>query len=189
MTWAAQAKLYPRLLAAMKPGATLGLSHGFLLGAMRNDEKDFREDINVILVAPKVRQPAAGACPCQCQGLLRDLPRPEACEGAPAWTRGPAALFGVTALQWHSFGVHSGGPPGEAEHQAGLDSGVPRMCLLYCLLGKDRSSSILMGLKLKHSLRTVMCSSVGSGDAHCWSSGFWRLGGAAEPGSCSGGWC
>lgn len=38
----------------MKPGATLGLSHGFLLGAMRNDEKDFRDDINVILVAPKV---------------------------------------------------------------------------------------------------------------------------------------
>ena len=49
-----QAKLYPRLLAAMKPGATLGLSHGFLLGAMRNDDKDFRDDINVILVAPKV---------------------------------------------------------------------------------------------------------------------------------------
>ena len=52
-----QAKLYPRLLAAMKPGATLGLSHGFLLGAMRNDEKDFRDDINVILVAPKVSLP------------------------------------------------------------------------------------------------------------------------------------
>ena len=59
-----QAKLYPRLLAAMKPGATLGLSHGFLLGAMRNDDKDFRDDINVILVAPKVRckQGAVGCC-------------------------------------------------------------------------------------------------------------------------------
>lgn len=32
---AAQAKLYPRILAAMKPGATLGLSHGFLLGVMQ----------------------------------------------------------------------------------------------------------------------------------------------------------
>jgi hypothetical protein len=49
-----QAKLYPRLLAAMKPGATLGLSHGFLLGVMQNDGVDFRKDINVVLVAPKV---------------------------------------------------------------------------------------------------------------------------------------
>lgn len=52
---AAQSKLYPRILAAMKPGATLGLSHGFLLGVMKNDGVDFRSDINVILVAPKVR--------------------------------------------------------------------------------------------------------------------------------------
>jgi ketol-acid reductoisomerase len=29
---AAQAKLYKEIFAAMKPGATLGLSHGFLLG-------------------------------------------------------------------------------------------------------------------------------------------------------------
>lgn len=49
-----QAKLYPRLLAAMKPGSTLGLSHGFLLGVMKNDGVDFRKDINVVLVAPKV---------------------------------------------------------------------------------------------------------------------------------------
>ena len=38
----------------MKPGATLGLSHGFLLGVMKNDNVDFRKDINVVLVAPKV---------------------------------------------------------------------------------------------------------------------------------------
>lgn len=50
----AQAKLYPRLLAAMKPGATLGLSHGFLLGVLQNDGVEFRKDINVVLVAPKV---------------------------------------------------------------------------------------------------------------------------------------
>ena len=37
----------------MKPGATLGLSHGFLLGVLQNDGVDFREDINVILNAPK----------------------------------------------------------------------------------------------------------------------------------------
>lgn len=42
------------MLAAMKPGSTLGLSHGFLLGVMQNDNVDFRKDINVVLVAPKV---------------------------------------------------------------------------------------------------------------------------------------
>jgi len=55
---AAQAKLYPRILAAMKPGATLGLSHGFLLGVMQNDGVDFRKDINVVLVAPKGMGPS-----------------------------------------------------------------------------------------------------------------------------------
>lgn len=55
-----QADLYPRVLAAMKPGATLGLSHGFLLGVMQNDGVDFRNDINVVLVAPKVH-----LCPIQ----------------------------------------------------------------------------------------------------------------------------
>eukprot|EP00217_Crustomastix_stigmatica_P013448 CAMPEP_0183792958 /NCGR_PEP_ID=MMETSP0803_2-20130417/2901_1 /TAXON_ID=195967 /ORGANISM="Crustomastix stigmata, Strain CCMP3273" /LENGTH=562 /DNA_ID=CAMNT_0026037327 /DNA_START=75 /DNA_END=1763 /DNA_ORIENTATION=- len=55
---AAQAKLYPRILAAMKPGSTLGLSHGFLLGVMRNDGVEFRDDINVIAVCPKGMGPS-----------------------------------------------------------------------------------------------------------------------------------
>ncbi|KAL3160439.1 hypothetical protein ABBQ32_010759 [Trebouxia sp. C0010 RCD-2024] len=55
---AAQANLYPRILAAMKPGATLGLSHGFLLGVLKNDGVDFRKDINVVLVAPKGMGPS-----------------------------------------------------------------------------------------------------------------------------------
>ena len=50
-----QAKLYPKILAAMKPGATLGLSHGFLLGVMQSDNADFRPDIDVVLMAPKAR--------------------------------------------------------------------------------------------------------------------------------------
>ena len=54
---AAQAKMYPRILA-MKPGATLGLSHGFLLGVMQSDGETFREDINVVLVAPKGMGPS-----------------------------------------------------------------------------------------------------------------------------------
>jgi len=42
----------------MKPGATLGLSHGFLLGIMKNDGAEFRDDINVVLVAPKGMGPS-----------------------------------------------------------------------------------------------------------------------------------
>lgn len=55
---AAQASLYPDLLKAMKPGATLGLSHGFLLGVMQADGATFRDDINVVLVAPKGMGPS-----------------------------------------------------------------------------------------------------------------------------------
>ena len=42
----------------LQPGATLGLSHGFLLGVMKNDGADFREDIDVVLVAPKGMGPS-----------------------------------------------------------------------------------------------------------------------------------
>merc|ERR1711990_705043 len=55
---AAQAKMYPRILAAMKPGSTLGLSHGFLLGVMNSEGAKFRDDINVVLVAPKGMGPS-----------------------------------------------------------------------------------------------------------------------------------
>jgi ketol-acid reductoisomerase len=55
---AAQAKMYPRILAAMKPGSTLGLSHGFLLGVMKSEGATFRPDINVVLVAPKGMGPS-----------------------------------------------------------------------------------------------------------------------------------
>lgn len=55
---AAQAQLYEKVLAAMKPGATLGLSHGFLLGYMSAVGADFRKDINVIAVCPKGMGPS-----------------------------------------------------------------------------------------------------------------------------------
>jgi len=42
----------------MKPGATLGLSHGFLLGVMKSDGAGFRKDVNVVLVAPKGMGPS-----------------------------------------------------------------------------------------------------------------------------------
>jgi ketol-acid reductoisomerase len=53
----------------MKPGATLGLSHGFLLGVMQSDNVSFRKDINVVLVAPKVRC-VRGGRPCVLQASL-----------------------------------------------------------------------------------------------------------------------
>ncbi len=49
---AAQAKLYPEVFAALKPGATLGLSHGFLLGVMENEGATFPDGINVVGVCP-----------------------------------------------------------------------------------------------------------------------------------------
>jgi len=42
----------------MKSGATLGLSHGFLLGVMKNEGAEFRPDINVVLMAPKGMGPS-----------------------------------------------------------------------------------------------------------------------------------
>ncbi|MDZ7728290.1 MAG: ketol-acid reductoisomerase [Dehalococcoidia bacterium] len=49
----AQANEYQKVFEAMKPGATLGLSHGFLVGHLKNIGASFPEDINVIGVCPK----------------------------------------------------------------------------------------------------------------------------------------
>jgi ketol-acid reductoisomerase len=55
---AAQAELYPHIFAAIRPGATLGLSHGFLLGHLKNVNASFPEHINVIGVCPKGMGPS-----------------------------------------------------------------------------------------------------------------------------------
>ncbi|HET8679298.1 MAG TPA: ketol-acid reductoisomerase, partial [bacterium] len=55
---AAQAELYPRIFASLRPGVTLGLSHGFLLGHLRNQGLDFPPHINVIGVCPKGMGPS-----------------------------------------------------------------------------------------------------------------------------------
>lgn len=55
---AAQAKLYKDVFAAMKPGATLGLSHGFLLGHLDSLGEKFPEDMDVIAVCPKGMGPS-----------------------------------------------------------------------------------------------------------------------------------
>mmetsp|Transcript_21963 Transcript_21963/g.67599 ORF Transcript_21963/g.67599 Transcript_21963/m.67599 type:complete len:534 (+) Transcript_21963:24-1625(+) len=55
---AAQATLYKEIFAALKPGSTLGLSHGFLLGHLQSIGEDFPDDINVIAVCPKGMGPS-----------------------------------------------------------------------------------------------------------------------------------
>ncbi|CEM25462.1 unnamed protein product [Vitrella brassicaformis CCMP3155] len=55
---AAQAENYQQIFKAMKPGATLGLSHGFLLGYLDSRGEAFPADINVIAVCPKGMGPS-----------------------------------------------------------------------------------------------------------------------------------
>merc|ERR1719158_344826 len=54
----AQAAAYKDIFAAMKPGATLGLSHGFLLGYLDSIGEKFPEDMDVIAVCPKGMGPS-----------------------------------------------------------------------------------------------------------------------------------
>jgi ketol-acid reductoisomerase len=55
---AAQAELYEEIFKNLKPGATLGLSHGFLLGHLKNIGVNFPDNINVIGVCPKGMGPS-----------------------------------------------------------------------------------------------------------------------------------
>ncbi|MGE0597995.1 MAG: ketol-acid reductoisomerase [Dehalococcoidia bacterium] len=55
---AAQAEIFEQVFAKLKPGATLGLSHGFLIGHMKNVGAKFPTNINVIAVCPKGMGPS-----------------------------------------------------------------------------------------------------------------------------------
>ncbi|HVR61427.1 MAG TPA: ketol-acid reductoisomerase [Polyangia bacterium] len=55
---AAQAELYAQVFENLRPGATLGLSHGFLLGHLRNVGAKFPANVNVIAVCPKGMGPS-----------------------------------------------------------------------------------------------------------------------------------
>eukprot|EP01036_Dinobryon_divergens_P022487 gene22487-30748_t len=55
---AAQAKLYKSIFSALKPGATLGLSHGFLLGYLESIGESFPAGNDVIAVCPKGMGPS-----------------------------------------------------------------------------------------------------------------------------------
>ena len=51
---AALAQNYKSIFTAMKPGSTIGLSHGFLLSHLQSVGEEFPKDMNVIAVCPKV---------------------------------------------------------------------------------------------------------------------------------------
>jgi ketol-acid reductoisomerase len=55
---AAQADQFKEIFAALRPGATLGLSHGFLLQHLDNEGTSFPKNINVIAVCPKGMGPS-----------------------------------------------------------------------------------------------------------------------------------
>ena len=55
---AAQAQLYKKVFEALRPGATLGLSHGFLLGYLETTGEKFPANVNVIAVCPKGMGPS-----------------------------------------------------------------------------------------------------------------------------------
>ena len=55
---AAQAELYSRIFESLRPGVTLGLSHGFLLGHLKNVGAKFPANVNVIAVCPKGMGPS-----------------------------------------------------------------------------------------------------------------------------------
>ena len=55
---AAQAELFPEIFRALRPGATLGLSHGFLIGHLKNVGARYPSKVNVIGVCPKGMGPS-----------------------------------------------------------------------------------------------------------------------------------
>jgi len=55
---AAQAQLHRQIFDALKPGSTLGLSHGFLLGYLETAGEKFPANVNVIAVCPKGMGPS-----------------------------------------------------------------------------------------------------------------------------------
>jgi ketol-acid reductoisomerase len=55
---AAQAQLYKKVIESLRPGATLGLSHGFHLGYLETTGERFPATVNVIAVCPKGMGPS-----------------------------------------------------------------------------------------------------------------------------------
>src|ERR1043165_3612312 len=55
---AAQDELYPKVFESLRPGSTLGLSHGFLIGHLKNTGAKLPSTINVIAACPKGMGPS-----------------------------------------------------------------------------------------------------------------------------------
>jgi len=55
---AAQSQVYQKIFDTMKPGSTLGLSHGFLLGYLDSIGESFPDHLDVVLMAPKGMGPS-----------------------------------------------------------------------------------------------------------------------------------
>jgi len=55
---AAQAELFPKVFESLRPGSTLGLSHGFLIGHLKNVGAKLPPNVNVIAVCPKGMGPS-----------------------------------------------------------------------------------------------------------------------------------
>src|SRR6478736_3463970 len=55
---AAQGELYGKVFESLRPGATLGLSHGFLIGHLKNVGAKLPANINVIAACPKGMGPS-----------------------------------------------------------------------------------------------------------------------------------
>ncbi len=55
---AAQAELFGKIFENLRPGVTLGLSHGFLLGHLNNVGAKFPSNVNVVAVCPKGMGPS-----------------------------------------------------------------------------------------------------------------------------------
>jgi ketol-acid reductoisomerase len=54
----AQSEIYGKVFELMRPGATLGLSHGYLLGHLKNVGAKFPSNLNVVAVCPKGMGPS-----------------------------------------------------------------------------------------------------------------------------------
>jgi len=90
---AAQAQLYKKVFEALRPGATLGLSHGFLLGYLETTGEKFPSNVNGhrcvsqgngAVGAPSVR---AGSGPERRRDKTRASPSSRTSKGAPPTSR------------------------------------------------------------------------------------------------------
>src|SRR5262249_37065361 len=116
---AAMAKLYSDVFAALRPGTTLGLSHGFLLGYLNQNGEEFPADVDVIAVCPKGMGASVRALYLQGGGrsgpgtsggsaVHRAVPG-RAPARAGGWSGAPGAPYpSQTTLQWESLSDISG---------------------------------------------------------------------------------